>query len=458
MSNESPRAGQAPAGRPNILYLHSHDTGRYTQPFGHAIPMPNYQRLAEEGVLFRQCFSVGPTCSPSRAGLLTGQWAHSCGQFGLVNMGFELEHPERHIAWTLRNAGYTTALIGIQHVVRDPARTGYQEIQGGSRAAAEVAPRAVEFLRRQGERRGQGEQPFFLDAGIFETHRMRDRFPDPEPEVSPAEDPRYCLPPPPLPDTPETRADIAGYKASARILDAAVGQILDALDETGLAENTLVILTTDHGIAFPQMKCNLTDHGTGVLLIMRGPSGFTGGQVIDAMVQQIDLFPTVCDLAGIPRPGWLQGEALQPLVNGETQELHDAIYTEVNFHVAYEPQRAVRTTRWKYIRRYDEYGKLMLSNCDDGLSKDVWLDHDWANRPTDAEQLYDLVFDPQERNNLAGTPSLGSIQAELIDRLNRWMRQTQDPLLAGPVPVPEGARVAPPEQVSPGGGTRGRAT
>ncbi len=86
--------------------------------------------------------------------------------------------------------------------------------------------------------------------------------------------------------------------------------MLDALDANGLSENTLVICTTDHGIAFPRMKGNLTDHGIGVMLIMRGPGGFTGGKVYDALVSHIDLYPTICDLLEIEHPSWLQGTSL----------------------------------------------------------------------------------------------------------------------------------------------------
>src|SRR5881275_1863276 len=90
---------QTPAGRtPNILYIHSHDSGRYLQPYGHSVPTPNLQKLAAEGVLFRRAFSAAPTCSPSRAALLTGQCSHSCGMLGLVNHGFTLAHPEHHLA------------------------------------------------------------------------------------------------------------------------------------------------------------------------------------------------------------------------------------------------------------------------------------------------------------------------------------------------------------------------
>lgn len=452
----STTSSSSPSGRrPNVLYIHSHDTGRYVQPYGHAIPTPNYQRLATEGVLFRQNFCIGPTCSPSRAALLTGQTPHSCGQLGLAHRGFELQHPERHLAWTLRNAGYSTTLIGVQHVTRDPARTGYEQAPPiASRKAVDVTPAAVEFLR--GVPR---DRPFFLDVGFQETHRV---FHEANPAQSAAEDARYCLPPAPLPDTPETRRDMADFKASARVLDGAIGQILDTLDETGLADDTLIILTTDHGIAFPHMKCNLTDHGTGVLLIVRGPvssPGLRGGREVDAMVTHLDVFPTVCDVTDIGPPDWLQGTSLLPLARGEVETLHEAVFGEVNYHVPYEPQRSARTTRWKYIRRYDQYGKPLLANCDDGLSKDVWLRYGWSDQDTVPEQLYDLVFDPQERHNVAAESRYGTVLVEMRERLERWMRETDDPLLEGPVPLPEGAAVNPPELVSPraGGGGAGAA-
>ena len=132
---------------PNILYLHSHDTGRYVQPYGHAVPTPNIQRLAEGGVLFRQAFCANPTCSPSRASLLTGKWAHSCGMLGLVNRGFSLSDYSQHIVHTLREgAGYHSVLSGLQHVAPDPAQIGYDQILDGERSPEAVVARTVEFL------------------------------------------------------------------------------------------------------------------------------------------------------------------------------------------------------------------------------------------------------------------------------------------------------------------------
>lgn len=140
---------------------------------------------------------------------------------------------------------------------------------------------------------------------------------------------------------------MAAYMTMARQLDDAVGKIIDALDTNGLAENTLIISTTDHGVAFPSCKCHLTDHGIGISLIMRWPCGFESGQVIDGMVSQIDIFPTLCDLLDIEQPTWLQGKSMRPLLTEEIDEINDQISAEGSYHAAYEPQRAVRTQRYK---------------------------------------------------------------------------------------------------------------
>src|SRR5690348_18259258 len=119
----------ATARRPNILYIHSHDTGRMTSPYGYAVPTPNLQHLAEEGVLFRQAYNAAPTCSPSRASLLTGECPHSNGMLGLAHRGFFLTDYKRHIAHTLRAAGYYSELIGLQHIARNPETIGYDKVQ-----------------------------------------------------------------------------------------------------------------------------------------------------------------------------------------------------------------------------------------------------------------------------------------------------------------------------------------
>lgn len=426
-----------PSERPNILYLHSHDTGRYVQPYGYAVPTPNIQRLAGEGVLFRQAFCASPTCSPSRACLLTGQYAHSNGMLGLAHRGFSLRDYHHHIVHTLRKQGYWSALIGEQHISKEPGIIGYDRVYKIDTSHVKaVAPLAIEILRNP------THQPFFLSAGFFETHRG---FFEPiSPQVA-----NYCRPPLTIPDTLETRQDMAAFQASAWSLDQGVGQVVNALEASGLAENTLIICTTDHGLAFPGMKCTLTDHGTGVMLIMRGPGGFSGGKVYDAMVSQIDLFPTICDLLSIEQPNWLQGKSFMPLVQGKAQAINDAIFAEATYHAAYEPQRAVRTPRWKYIRRFGDRHTPVLANCDDSPSKDLFVQYGWQNRIIASEQLYDLIFDPNEASNVALDPSASTILQEMRTRLDHWMLSTDDPLLHGPVPAPPGAELNDPDQRSP---------
>ena len=423
--------------QPNILYIHSHDTGRYVQPYGYPVPTPNIQALAEDGVVFRQAFCAGPTCSPSRAALLTGQCPHNNGMLGLAHYGFSLNDYNQHIIHTLREAGYYSALIGVQHITEYPEIIGYDKVTVGGNLDAQTAGEyAAEFLR------DAPPQPFFLSVGTFETHR---EFPQADPE----DQSQYTRPPQPISDTPETRADFADFKKSARLFDEGVGSILDALEQSGLADNTLVICTTDHGIAFPGMKCNLTDHGMGVMLIMRGPGGFDSGKVCDAMVSHIDVYPTICDLLEITPPDRLQGKSMLPLVRGQVEEINEEIFSEVTYHAAYEPKRCVRTSRYKYIRRFDDRTAPTLPNCDDSAAKDMWLEHDWRNRPVAREQLYDLVFDPTESNNLAENPAAGDLLQEMRQRLDRWMRKTDDPLLEGPIPLPDGAVATDRDELSP---------
>ena len=422
--------------RPNILYIHSHDTGRYIQPYGYAVPTPNLQKLAAEGVLFRQAFCAGPTCSASRAALVTGQSPHASGMIGLAHRGFCLNDYGRHIIHTLGAAGYGSALAGIQHVAKDPAVIGYDEILSLRHGSDEALAAAKQFLARGHER------PFFLSVGFSDTHRAWRA-------ESAAADARYCRPPDPIADAPQTRRDMAGFIVRARRIDELMGAVLDALAAAGLADETLVICTTDHGIAFPAMKCNLTDHGTGVMLILRGPGGFDGGRALDALVSQVDLFPTVCDLLGVRRPVWLTGCSLLPLVRGEADEVRDAVFTEVTYHAAYEPQRAARTRRWKYIRRYGDRSGPVLPNCDDSPTKDLWMRHGWPARLAEPQQLYDLLFDPHEAHNLARDPACAAVLAEMSGRLDRWMAETADPLLAGPVPATPGGVVNDPDGVSP---------
>jgi N-sulfoglucosamine sulfohydrolase len=207
-------------------------------------------------------------------------------------------------------------------------------------------------------------------------------------------------------------------------------------------------------MAFPGAKATLTDRGIGVMLIMRGPGGFRGGKASDAMVSHIDIFPTICELVGIGPPDWVQGRSLMPVIRGETEQIRDAIFAEATYHAAYEPQRCIRTPRYKYVRRFDGRTRPVLANTDDSPSKDVWLQAGWPANLVAPEQVYDLVLDPDEACNLAGSPRGDDLAGELRPRLQTWMEHTGDPLLRGPVPPPPGAEYNDPDALSAGEPTR----
>ena len=286
---------------PNIVYLHSHDTGRYVQPYGRQVVTPNIQRLADQGLLFRNAFAAAPSCSPSRAALLTGRWPHCNGMNGLAHRGFALDDPGQHMLHTLRGAGYWTAMVGEQHVSRRPARPrlrrrrrrGHQpraRRRAGRRVADPRAPaRAVLPLR--GLLR---DPPRLLRADLGARRALL------RPARRPARHARHAA----------RHGRLQAERAACSTTASA--RCSGALDEQGLADDTLVVFTTDHGLPFPGAKATLSDRGLGVLLIMRGPGGFHGGRVSDALISQIDIFPTLCDLAGIDRPDASPGPLADP--------------------------------------------------------------------------------------------------------------------------------------------------
>jgi N-sulfoglucosamine sulfohydrolase len=353
---------------------------------------------------------------------------------GLAHRGFSLNNYHQHIVHALKEQGYWSALIGEQHISKEPGIIGYDEVfKIPTNHTDHVVPVTLDLLERDHGR------PFFLSVGFFETHREWFRPSSPK-------EANYVFPPPNLPDIPQPRHDMAAFQESARALDRGMGTVLDSLDANGFADNTLVICTTDHGLPFPGAKATLYDRGLAVMLIMRGPGGFRGGKAVNALFSHIDLFPTVMDLIGAERPDFLQGQSLLPLVNDEKGEIRDTIFAEKTYHVAYEPERSARTHRYKYIRRYDEdHPKPVLANIDDGLSKDVMLQNGWAEKPLPRERRFDLLYDPQEMHNLAHESAYADVLNRMRECLQTWMVETKDPILEGAVPAPEGAQLNTPD-------------
>ncbi|MBQ8082037.1 MAG: sulfatase [Clostridia bacterium] len=435
----------------NVLYLNTHDIGRCLPVYGYPAQTPCLDRLSRESAVFEQCYCVSPTCSPSRGALLTGQSPHNNGLIGLAHRGFEL-NGRHHLAAFLSSQGYETVLSGVQHeaLLRQERTLGYRRCLNDEvyydtslpecdRLTAQdkmAAKNAAAYLR---ERRPD-DPPFFLAVGFGCTHRAYPRVPE-DMEVDAVRVPDG------LPDTPEGRRDIAALGIALGTMDACCGEVLDALRESGEYDDTLILFTTDHGLPMPGWKCCLTDGGIGVAMMLRCPG--VGPRRIDALVSQLDVFPTICDALGLEKPDWLEGVTLMPLLLGETDRAREAVFAETNYHVAYQPARCARTERYKLIERgEDGYGRFPPANVDDSCFKEAYRELGYFEAPLPREELYDLAADPGERTNLAERPEYGPTLEGMRRLLHDWRAEMGDPLLFGPVPLPERAICATPDSYS----------
>lgn len=423
----------------NVLYLHTHDTGRVVSPYGYGVPTPHIQAFCEDALLFQHAFCVAPTCSPSRAGLLTGTYPHQNGMLGLAQRGFAIDG-SKHLARLLSHEGYLSVLCGVQHEVGyytdhdlAPEALGYERdltADASGYAEKDLVEWDAKNARRLAEWLGSydGERPFFVSFGQHATHRA---WPDAEPG---SED--YAQPPVNIPNNEVTRADYACYKASARMADENFGLVLDALRRSGRYEDTIVLLTTDHGLAYPFEKCTLLDAGTGVLMAMRVPGSRAASRSFEGLVSHIDVVPTLLDLLGIEKPGYLEGTSHAGIFAGEADEGDEAVFAEINFHTSYEPVRSVRTRHHKYVRYFDEgWLRTNQSNIDGSTVKDYYEARGLAERTKDAECLYDLDYDVFETHNVADDPRYADVLEDMRARLADFMERTSDPLLAGPIEV-----------------------
>jgi arylsulfatase A-like enzyme len=351
---------------------------------------------------------------------------------GLVHRGARLLEPRRHLAARLRARGYRTALSGVQHVFHGEqlGHLPYDEVLASpgiddvATADPAIARAAAAYIKRP------HDQPFFLSCGLFSTHRTAghtdQRF---NAAASPLGDPGATRVPESVPDIPAARSDVADFNVSLDRLDACLGTLLDAVDDAGIADQTLIICTTDHGAPFPDHKGTLTDEGTGVLLILRGP-GIQPGRRIPAMVSQMDLLPTIFEMIGAEPPSDLDGRSLRPLLDGSSTTLHEHLFLETNYHSAYEPQRAVRSETHLLIHRYGPHAeRRVLPNCDPGPTRHAMIERGWGQVCRPRRALFDLSQSTTTRRNLIGDFDTASVERTLSDRLDRYMNDTEDPLL-----------------------------
>ncbi|WP_454830531.1 sulfatase family protein [Paraburkholderia xenovorans] len=426
------------SSRPNIVLIHCHDLGRWLSCYGmKSVPSPNLNAFADRAVVFEQAFSTAPLCSPARGSLFTGLSPHRHGLLGLAHHAWRYREDVVTLPEMLGPLGYDTALIGLQHENVDPSVLGFAQVEGAGflPRAWQVVEAADAWLKRRSSCTAE-LAPFFLTVGMWEVHR-----PWPIQDYVPA-DPALVEVPQYLPDNAESRQDIAAFYGSIQQMDEAVGYLLDRIDEYFDSGDTFIVFTTDHGAAFPRAKGTLYDPGTGVALIVRPPRSWaTSPGKRGELVSHLDIVPTCLELAGMPLDEYadkFEGASLVPLLKNTYADRGPEtriLFTQKNFHDGYDPMRAVRSGRYKYIRNFEKGPKLKLSlDLEQSVTRRGIGDLHLEERA--AEELYDLHVDPWEKCNLAANEHYQSVRAELASRLTKWMAETNDPLLLGPIGSP----------------------
>lgn len=427
---------------PNVVLVHSHDLGRQIGCYDRHVETPNLDALAGEGAVFENHFVTAPQCSPSRGSLHTGRFPHVNGLMGLAHHGWGLDEDVATMPELLADAGYETHLFGLQHVTDDPRDVGFQH----DHSQWDVTPSSAALLEATRARHVADTvetvlaadayaEPFFASVGFFEAHRIEVdgifRFDDGS--YDPA-DPSDVVCPPFIPEGPGVREDLAELEGMVAAIDDAVGRVVDALDDSGLREETLVLFTTEHGIAFPRAKGCCYDGGIEAALVARLPGVIDPGSRHDELLSNVDVLPTVLDLVDGADPGDVDGRSFLPLLTNDEYLPREEVFAEQTWHDQYNPMRAVRTERYKYVRNFWHLPAVTLTNdvFVSRAGREVREEYYSADRPY--EELYDLESDPNERTNLAGEAAYESVRAELEHRLVAWMRRTDDPLLDGPVP------------------------
>ncbi len=490
-------------GRPNILFCFADDWGRHASAYAKldgpggmndVIQTPNFDRIAREGVLFRSAFVSAPSCTPCRSALLSGQHFWRTGR-GAILQGAVWDYSNPAYPLMLRDAGYH---IGETYKVWGPGKPSNAPYGAGKYAYVKRGARFNQFSENVTKLVAEGksidaakqelynevsgnfddfladrkpDQPFCYWFGPTETHRSWTKGSgkalwgiDP--------DSLKGKMPPFLADVPELREDLADYFGEAQSFDAALGIFLKKLEAIGELDNTLIVVSGDHGAGgFPHGKCNLYDFGSSVALAIRG-AGTKGARVVDDLITLPDLAPTFLELGEVKIPEVMTGRSLVKLLkstaSGQVEPERDAVFIGRERHVENArpdfvpyPQRAIRTHEFLYIINFrpdrwplgDPFHlddpnppdmqtltnntRITLSDMDAGPTK-AWFvaarndpnrkaqfDQAFGKRPR--EELYDLKKDPHETNNIAANPEYAATRTTLEKRLMEELRRTGDP-------------------------------
>lgn len=427
--------------RPNIIYIVCHDLGKELGCYGRPIATPNIDAFASEGVKFTNYFCNSPACSPSRCCAYTGMYAHTNGVMGLAHEGWSLPPGVRTVVDEFNDGGYETVHIGFQHE-RPLGTNRYQvDLQKGTHQESfveNVTEQTLDVLKE----RGNKGKPLYLNVGIVEAHASLwlDQWKKNRKDTYGSTPPGDTYMPPYIPDTPALRKEMGNFQACMRFLDRHVVDLFRGVEAAGFREDTLVAFTTDHGISNCRAKGTLYDAGVEITLLMKMPGFIEPGKNEGVLLQNIDMAPTLLDLAGLPIPARMQGKSFLPLLAGEAYDPHEYIFMERTYHDDYDPMRAIRTPQYHYIRSFDaEAKKEWLPDEPPYMNEtyELWHNALWPLKsiPRDPEELFDTEKDPYEFGNVAYAPEYAETRRELAEKLNDWMKRTDDPILNGAIPV-----------------------
>jgi len=416
--------------RPDIALIHCHDLGDWIGCYGwDAVPTPNLDAIAAAAVVFETAFSTSPLCTPARSSLFTGRSPHANGLMGLTHAGWRYAPGVATLPELLAPVGYRTALLGLQHEDLDARLLGYEEVHGLG-----FLPRALEVARLTESWLAEAtddSRPWFAAIGLWEVHR-----PWPEEDYTPAE-PADVTIPPYLPDNEHTRRDISRFYGAIAQMDEAVGRIVDAIRAAPGGEETLVVFTTDHGVAFPGAKSTLYDAGVKVALVVSPPKSWGVGPGRRAgLVSHLDVVPTLLELVGQEEPAEVEGVSfLDHLLTTRSEVPERTLFFEKTYHDRYDPIRGLRTSTAKFIRNFVDGPRLPLAtDLEQSETRSGMGDAHLSARP--AEELYLLDHDPWESRNVVDDPAHAALRADLAARLEEHLRESRDPVLDGDVPPP----------------------
>jgi N-sulfoglucosamine sulfohydrolase len=438
-------AGVTVAAPPNILLIVSEDNGPelgcYGDPYAKT---PRLDQLAAEGIRFDRAFVSQAGCSQSRASFLTGLYPHQHGQIGLATWGFRMYREDTpNLPRSLKSAGYRTGINPESAFPLD-----FHKIKSANftrDTLGDYALHADAFIRT-------GNEPFFLSVNYPDAHDPWLRQIDGLPANPKAADDVKAMAYMGI-DPPGMREMVADYYNCLSRLDTLVGDLLDVLQRSGKADNTIVVYIGDHGADMLRGKRTCYEGGLRVPMLVRWP-GKIIPQVRNELVSTIDLMPTLLTAADVEPPSGLPGRMLQPLFKPGEASWRTHYFAEYHTHAAapnYFPQRSVRTERYKLIENllpgevHPDY-ELTLSKLEKEAAKrkvsggldltrviaqadsTVKQSYERMRQPPRYE-LYDLVDDPHEFRDLSGSADHAAVLRELQTSLRTWREQTNDPLI-----------------------------